>query len=84
VLAGRYDIVRGLLVVSPGVNEAAQFAHLARYLLIFAAARRALEHHVLDEVREAVESIRLVKVAHLHGYQQGDHRGAVVLLDQHS
>ena len=77
------DVVRGDVLAGEGVVPAAVLLDQPRELAR-PVGRRALEHHVLEEVGEAGAAARLVARAHPVPHLEGDHRTAMVLEEEHA
>ena len=76
-----YDIVGGVVVAGSGIEIAAGRLGLARDLP-HAAARRSLEVHVLQNVRDPLPAIGLVEEAGFDMGDDGDSGRGIVPLDQ--
>ena len=77
------DVVRRDVLAGEGVVPAAVLLDQTRELAR-PVGRRALEHHVLEEVGEAGAAARLVARAHPVPHLEGGHRTAMVLEEEHA
>ena len=80
---GRHDeVVVGRVVDRAGVGVAADGRELLADLFRAGKLLRALEEHVLEQVRHAGDLVRLVEVARLHPGVDRDHPGSRLLPNQ--
>ena len=80
--AGQGDVVDRFVVIRPGVHRAAGALDEGGDFAVWKALR-ALEQHVLEDVRDARHGRVLVGAAEAHPRLQGDDGGAVVFQQHH-